>query len=238
MEQSGEYRIAASREDVWAALNDPDVLGACIDGCESITRSDEQHFDVAVKAKIGPVSATFQAQLELTDLNPPISYVINGNAKGGAAGFAKGSANVSLTEEGDVTLLRYGVKANVGGKLAQIGSRLIDGTAKKYATEFFETFTEIAAARASTGTATGSETAASSNETPIAETAPATSIPSSTETTETKETKPMANNPMQEEMDRLGIPAENVYTSIHWTVWLNIAAAVATTVLLFVGLGA
>lgn len=142
MEQSGEYRIAASREDVWAALNDPDVLGACIDGCESITRSDEQHFDVAVKAKIGPVSATFQAQLELTDLNPPISYVINGNAKGGAAGFAKGSANVSLTEEGDVTLLRYGVKANVGGKLAQVGSRLIDGAARKMADDFFETFSK------------------------------------------------------------------------------------------------
>lgn len=142
MEQSGEYRIAASREDVWAALNDPDVLGACIDGCESITRSDEQHFDVAVKAKIGPVSATFQARLELTDLNPPISYVINGNAKGGAAGFAKGSANVSLTEEGDVTLLRYGVKANVGGKLAQVGSRLIDGAARKMADDFFETFSK------------------------------------------------------------------------------------------------
>lgn len=142
MEQSGEYRIAASREDVWAALNDPDVLGACIDGCQTITRSDEQHFDVAVKAKIGPVSATFQAQLELTELNPPISYVINGNAKGGAAGFAKGVANVSLTEEGDVTLLRYGVKANVGGKLAQVGSRLIDGAARKMADDFFETFSK------------------------------------------------------------------------------------------------
>ena len=142
MEQSGEYRIAASREDVWAALNDPDVLGACIDGCQTITRSDEQHFDVAVKAKIGPVSATFEAQLELTELNPPISYVINGNAKGGAAGFAKGVANVSLTEEGDVTLLRYGVKANVGGKLAQVGSRLIDGAARKMADDFFETFSK------------------------------------------------------------------------------------------------
>lgn len=142
MEQSGEYRIAASREDVWTALNDPDVLGACIDGCQTITRSDEQHFDVAVKAKIGPVSATFQAQLELTELNPPISYVINGNAKGGAAGFAKGVANVSLTEEGDVTVLRYGVKANVGGKLAQVGSRLIDGAARKMADDFFETFSK------------------------------------------------------------------------------------------------
>lgn len=142
MEQSGEYRIAASRVDVWTALNDPDVLGACIDGCQTITRSDEQHFDVAVKAKIGPVSATFQAQLELTELNPPISYVINGNAKGGAAGFAKGVANVSLTEEGDVTVLRYGVKANVGGKLAQVGSRLIDGAARKMADDFFETFSK------------------------------------------------------------------------------------------------
>lgn len=144
MEQSGEYRIAASREEVWAALNDPDVLGACIDGCQSITKSDDQNFDVAVKAKIGPVSATFQGQLELTDLDPPISYVINGNAKGGAAGFAKGSANVSLAEEGDgeVTLLRYGVRANVGGKLAQVGSRLVDGAARKMADDFFETFSK------------------------------------------------------------------------------------------------
>ncbi len=140
MEQNGEYRIAASRETVWQALNDPEVLGACIEGCQSIEKLDDEHFNVAVKAKIGPVSATFNAELELSDLNPPSSYVISGNAKGGAAGFAKGGAEVELVEETDGTLLRYAVKANVGGKLAQIGSRLVDGAARKMADDFFAAF--------------------------------------------------------------------------------------------------
>lgn len=141
MEQSGEYKIRASRDKVWAALNDPDLLGACIAGCQSVSKIDAEHFDVSVKAKIGPVSATFKAGLELKELNPPASYVIEGSAKGGAAGFAKGSANVSLDElEGGATLLRYAVKANVGGKLAQIGSRLVDGAARKMADDFFAEF--------------------------------------------------------------------------------------------------
>lgn len=140
LEQSGEIRIAASRAEVWSALNDPDVLGECIKGAQSVNKIDDEHFDVTVKAKIGPVSATFQASLELKDLDPPSSYVIEGNAKGGAAGFAKGSASVSLIEEGDETVLRYAVKANVGGKLAQIGSRLVDGVARKMADDFFAQF--------------------------------------------------------------------------------------------------
>jgi len=142
LEQSGEYRIAASREAVWAALNDPEVLGACIEGCQTIDKIDDEHFDVSVKAKVGPVNATFNAALELTDMAPPASYVINGNAKGGAAGFAKGSATVNLDEEEGVTVLRYGVKANVGGKLAQIGSRLVDGAARKMADDFFAEFSK------------------------------------------------------------------------------------------------
>ena len=143
MEQSGEYRIGASRETVWTALNDPDVLGSCIDGVQHIAKIDDEHFDLAVKAKVGPVNATFQAALELSDLNPPASYVISGNAKGGAAGFAKGSATVNLEEESaEVTVLRYGVNANVGGKLAQIGSRLVEGTARKMADDFFAAFSQ------------------------------------------------------------------------------------------------
>ena len=140
MEQSGEIRIAASRADVWSALNDPDVLGECIKGCQNVDKIDDEHFDVTVKAKIGPVSAVFQASLQLKDLDPPTSYVIEGNAKGGAAGFAKGSASVTLIEDGEETVLRYGVKANVGGKLAQIGSRLVDGAARKMADDFFTQF--------------------------------------------------------------------------------------------------
>jgi len=142
LEQSGEYRIGASREVVWAALNDPDLLGECIEGCQRVDKLDDEHFDVAVKARIGPVNATFQAALELSELNPPASYVINGSAKGGAAGFAKGSANVTLDEEDGCTVLRYGVKANVGGKLAQIGSRLVDGAARKMADDFFAEFSK------------------------------------------------------------------------------------------------
>ena len=141
MEQAGEYDIPASREVVWTALNDPEVLGRCITGCQEVTQLDEQHFNVKVKAKVGPVSATFQAELELGDLNPPESYTIKGGVKGGAAGFAKGDANVSLTEvDSDNTRLTYQVKASVGGKLAQVGSRLVDGAARKMADEFFAAF--------------------------------------------------------------------------------------------------
>ncbi len=142
MEQHGEYRIHASREEVWQALNDPEILGRCISGCQDVTRIDDQHFDVKVKAKVGPVSAVFQAALELADLQPPDSYVIQGNVKGGAAGFGKGSANVSLRDEDGATVLRYNVNANVGGKLAQVGSRLVDGAARKMADEFFAAFSE------------------------------------------------------------------------------------------------
>jgi len=143
MDQSGEYQIAANREVVWQALNDPEVLGACIAGCQGVNAIDDEHFDVKVKAKVGPVSAVFQAQLTLHNLVPPESYSIDGQVKGGAAGFAKGSADVALQEAGDdgeATLLTYTVKANVGGKLAQVGSRLVDGAARKMADDFFAAF--------------------------------------------------------------------------------------------------
>ncbi len=141
MEQTGEHRIKAGREQVWAALNNPEVLAGCIEGTQSFDKIDDTHFDVAVKAKVGPVSATFNGSLVLSELNPPASYVIHGSAKGGAAGFAKGSASVSLQEIDEGTLLRYSVDANVGGKLAQLGSRLIESAARKMADDFFTAFT-------------------------------------------------------------------------------------------------
>lgn len=140
MEQAGEYQIAASRDVVWAALNDPEVLKRCIDGCQSMEQTSETTFATAVKAKIGPVSALFKADLELQDINPPTSYTIQANAKGGAAGFGKGTAGVALEDANGGTLLTYTVNANVGGKLAQIGSRLIDGAARKMADDFFARF--------------------------------------------------------------------------------------------------
>ena len=137
MHMTGEQRIAAPRETVWAALNDPEVLLACIPGCEEIEKVSETEMNAKVKAKVGPVSAKFQGSVTLSDLKPPESYRISGEGKGGAAGFAKGGATVKLAEDGDGTLLTYEVDAQVGGKLAQIGSRLIDGTAKKLAGDFF-----------------------------------------------------------------------------------------------------
>lgn len=140
MEQTGEFRIAASRERVWHALNDPLVLGRCIDGCQSMERVGEDRFLAAVKAKVGPVSALFNAELALEDVREPEAYTINAQVKGGAAGFARGNARVELQAVGSETLLRYAVNANVGGKLAQVGSRLIDAAARKMADDFFGAF--------------------------------------------------------------------------------------------------
>jgi carbon monoxide dehydrogenase subunit G len=140
VEQSGEYRMRAGREAVWQALNDPQVLAQCIEGCEAMTGTSDDGFEARVKARVGPVSATFTAVLKLTDIVEPESYTINANVKGGAAGFGKGAARVALAEDGAETVLRYEIKATVGGKLAQIGSRLIDGAARKMADDFFSSF--------------------------------------------------------------------------------------------------
>ena len=141
MEQTGTYEIPAPRTVVWAALNDPEILGECIPGCESVERVDEERFTAKVKAKIGPVSASFQGEIELDELNPPESYTLKGGAKGGAAGFGKGEARVRLEAvDASNTRLIYELKASVGGKLAQIGSRLVDGAARKMAEEFFSAF--------------------------------------------------------------------------------------------------
>ena len=141
MDMTGEYRIPAPREQVWAALNDPAILKASLPGCESLERVSDHEFAATVAAKVGPVRAKFNGQVTLSDLHPPESYKISGEGKGGAAGFAKGGADVRLVEESpEATVLSYTAKADVGGKLAQLGSRLIDATAKKMADEFFENF--------------------------------------------------------------------------------------------------
>ena len=140
MEQAGEHRILSKREEVWASLNDPAVLARCIDGCQSMRRLQDGSFAAAVKAKIGPIRATFKANLRLADLDPPASYVIHADVDGGAVGFAKGSAKVFLEADGAATLLRYEISARVGGKLAQLGARLVDGAARKMAADFFAAF--------------------------------------------------------------------------------------------------
>ena len=142
MEMSGEERIPASQADTWAALNDPEMLKACVPGCESIERVGDDEYQVLMVARIGPVSAKFKGKLTLSDLNPPTSYALAFEGQGGAAGFGKGSAGVQLSPEGEGTLLRYQVKASVGGKLAQIGSRLVDAAARKISQDFFAAFNE------------------------------------------------------------------------------------------------
>ncbi len=163
MEMASEQRIPASREVVWTALNDTEILKAAMPGCESFESVGDNKFIAQVTAKVGPVKARFKFNVELTDIDPPNGYTIKGEGQGGAAGFAKGSATVKLTGEGSDTLLNYSVQANVGGKLAQLGSRLIDGTAKKMADEFFGNFIELisgdGADTEDTGEAAGAEEA-------------------------------------------------------------------------------
>ncbi|MCY4563652.1 MAG: carbon monoxide dehydrogenase subunit G, partial [Gammaproteobacteria bacterium] len=139
MDQSGEYRIPAERAEVWRALNDPNTLKRCIDGCQSMEMRSDGGFDALVKARVGPVRAVFNAALDLTDINPPESYTINIAVKGGPAGFARGTAAVALAPEGEETMLRYTARANIGGKLAQIGSPPLPRGARQKAAAFFYT---------------------------------------------------------------------------------------------------
>ena len=143
MDMSGERRIATGRKQVWAALNDPNILKQCIPGCEELQMQSPTDMTARVKLSIGPVKATFNGKVTLTDLDPPNGYRIAGEGSGGVAGYAKGGATVRLADDGRGTLMTYDVKADVGGKLAQLGGRLIDSTAKKLADEFFERFTAL-----------------------------------------------------------------------------------------------
>ena len=202
MDMSGEREITAPREQVWAALNDPEVLKAAIPGCQSIEKTSDTQFDAKVKAKVGPVNATFGGTVNLSNIDPPKSYTISGEGSGGAAGFAKGRADVSLENCGDSTRLSYTVNAQVGGKLAQLGQRLIKSTANKYATQFFDNFAEKVAPTpaatsegepeasipeastdaATTDSATSSETAGAAPESPVqSEDASASTAPGTTE---------------------------------------------------------
>ncbi len=143
MQMTGEYRIQAPRETVWQALNDPEVLKQCIPGCTEIEKTSDTDFSAKVTAKVGPVKAKFAGNVTLSEVDPPNGYTITGEGKGGPAGFARGGAKVRLSEDAGATLLTYEVDAQVGGKLAQIGSRLIDGTAKKMADDFFARFADL-----------------------------------------------------------------------------------------------
>jgi len=149
MELTSSRTVPASVEKTWAALNDPETLKACIPGCESIERVSDTEFKVAMTARVGPVSAKFSGRILLSDIVPPTSYKMSFEGQGGAAGFARGDAKVNLTPDGSGTRIEYTVNAQVGGKLAQIGSRLVDGAAAKVADDFFACFVErVSGARA------------------------------------------------------------------------------------------
>ena len=142
MEMTGERRIQASRQKVWDALNDPEILKQCIAGCESLDKTSDTEFSARVTSRVGPVTAKFTGKVQLSDVDPPNGYTISGEGQGGVAGFAKGGAKVQLADDGAGTLLTYEANGTVGGKLAQIGSRLIDSTARKMADDFFDKFAE------------------------------------------------------------------------------------------------
>lgn len=140
VEFSGEYRIPALQQQVWDALNDPAVLQVCIVGCRQLEKTSDTEFVATVAAKVGPVSATFKGNVVLSDLDAPNGYTLSGQGQGGAAGFAKMAAQVALTEDQNETVLKYTAKAEIGGKLASVGSRLVQAVAKKNADDFFAAF--------------------------------------------------------------------------------------------------
>ncbi len=142
MDMTGEYKIPASRKKVWAALNDKAILKACIPGCDEFEKVSDTEFKAKVTSKIGPVKAKFKGAVTLKDIKVPESYRIEGQGEGGIAGFAKGGANVKLAEDGDATILTYEANAQVGGKIAQLGSRLVNSSAKKTTDQFFKAFTK------------------------------------------------------------------------------------------------
>jgi hypothetical protein len=163
MEMTGEQIIQQPQAKVWEALNDPAVLKDCIPGCDSIERLSDTEYKVAMTAAVGPVRAKFNGKLVLSDVNPPTSYTLAFEGSGGAAGFGKGSAQVSLAPEGAATKLTYTAKAQVGGKLAQVGARLIDGVSKKMADDFFNAFNaRVAPAAPGAAAAESAATAAAS----------------------------------------------------------------------------
>ena len=146
MEMNGSQTIPAPPQAVWAALNNPDILKQCIPGCQSLEATGENGFAATVAAKVGPVSAKFSGKVTLSDIDPPNGYTISGEGSGGVAGFAKGAAKVSLAPADGGTLLTYTASGQVGGKLAQIGARLVDAAAAKMAADFFARFNEVVAA--------------------------------------------------------------------------------------------
>ena len=210
MEFTGRYVIPAAPEIVWAAINDPEILKACIPGCETMEKTDPTHFRAAAKLRIGPVRATFKGLVELSELEPPKRCVLKGEGQGGVAGFARGQAEVLFSPDEGGTILSYTAKATVGGKLAQIGQRLIDGAAKQIADGFFSRFVAALAA-----TPTDANSAATDGAAPPVAAPPLI------------EGASQANTPLVTEFRREGLAPE---------IWVIGLIAVIVILLLFFGL--
>ena len=229
MELTGQYRIPAPRQKVWEALNDPDVLKECIPGCKSLEKGDDETMSATVVAKIGPVKATFKGDVRLENLNPPESYSIVGEGKGGVAGFAKGGADVKLTEDGADTILDYEAKAQVGGKLAQLGSRLVDSTARKMADDFFGAFSQkvggeaTAAPEAAAPQAADAEEPAPADAAPEAAAAPAAPSPAPAPAAQTPASKPTDQVPGGEQQGGLAFSGP--------MLWIMVGAAAIILIL-------
>jgi carbon monoxide dehydrogenase subunit G len=231
MEMTGEYRITAPRETVWRALNDPSILKQCIPGCEEIEKISDTEMTAKVVAKVGPVSAKFSGTVTLSDLDPPNGYKITGEGTGGAVGFAKGGADVKLTpdEPGQGTILSYTVSAAVGGKIAQIGARLIDGTARKFADEFFGKFSGLVSAQASPAPA---ETPA---ETVVAAPAAASVAPPAGATPDAAPTRAEpVPQPVKTQPGTMATPPAG-RKGLHPTIWIGGLIVVVLGLLLYFG---
>ncbi len=174
MKMSGEFRVPTDRETVWRALNDPEVLKACLPGCQEIEKTSETEMTATLTIRVGPVKATFAGGVTFSDLDPPNGYTLTGQGQGGAAGFASGEARVRLVEDDGATVVQYECDAKVGGKLAQIGSRLIDSTAKKLAKQFFDSLATTLGGGEDAGEAPEAETGTAA---PEPETAAAPAAP-------------------------------------------------------------
>ena len=213
MKMNGEFRVPTDRETVWRALNDPEVLKECLPGCQEIEKTSDTEMSATLVIKVGPVKATFKGGVTFSDIDPPNGYTLSGQGQGGTAGFASGEAKVRLVEEDGATVLQYECDAKVGGKLAQIGSRLIDSTSKKLAKQFFDSLAEKLGGGEEAETAAGpaEETeAASAPAEPAqpAEPAPASPQPDTPSADAPGESAPAADAgpPLPPAAQRMGLP--------------------------------